>query len=114
MNKYIGYCGLDCESCEARIATVNGDEALRRKVAAEWSKLNHAEITPEMIRCNGCRTDGVKSLYCDSICGIRKCAVQKGCDTCAACTEMEECAKLGMILANNAEAKARLLENRKG
>ncbi len=23
MNDYIAYCGLDCETCEARIATVN-------------------------------------------------------------------------------------------
>lgn len=25
MNKYIAYCGLDCEKCEARIATINND-----------------------------------------------------------------------------------------
>ena len=25
MNKLIAYCGLDCEQCEARIATVNHD-----------------------------------------------------------------------------------------
>ncbi len=29
MNKLIAYCGLDCEKCEARIATVNQDEARR-------------------------------------------------------------------------------------
>ena len=25
MNDYIAYCGLDCETCEARLATVNND-----------------------------------------------------------------------------------------
>ena len=30
MNEYIAYCGLNCETCEARIATVNHDDALRR------------------------------------------------------------------------------------
>ena len=25
MNDYIAYCGLDCEACEARLATVNND-----------------------------------------------------------------------------------------
>ena len=40
MKKYIAYCGLDCESCEARRATVNDDDSLRQKVAKEWSELN--------------------------------------------------------------------------
>ena len=35
MEKMIAYCGLDCAACEARIATVQDDSALRRKFAAE-------------------------------------------------------------------------------
>ena len=62
MKKYIAYCGLDCESCEARRATVNDDDSLRQRVAKEWSALNGVEITPEMINCVGCRIDGVKHL----------------------------------------------------
>ena len=53
MKKYIACCGLDCESCEARRATVNDDDSLRQKVAKEWSELNGVEITPEMINCVG-------------------------------------------------------------
>ena len=30
MNAYIAYCGLDCETCEARIATINNNNALAR------------------------------------------------------------------------------------
>ena len=71
MIKYIAYCGLDCETCEARLATANNDEALRREVAKKWSELNGVQITPEMINCNGCRIDGVKSPYCSSLCPIR-------------------------------------------
>ena len=70
MNKYIAYCGLDCETCEARIATVNDDNELREEVAKLWSKLNGVEISPEMINCVGCRIDGVKTPFCDSICPI--------------------------------------------
>ena len=33
MNDYIAYCGLDCETCEARLATVNNDNELRIKVS---------------------------------------------------------------------------------
>ena len=49
MKQYIAYCGLDCERCEARKATVNNDDALRVKVAKLWSELNGVEITPDMI-----------------------------------------------------------------
>ena len=51
MNEYIAYCGLDCESCEARLATLNNDNALRQRVAKEWSELNGVEITRTVIPC---------------------------------------------------------------
>lgn len=34
MDKLIGCCGLDCETCDARIATVKNDDALREKTSA--------------------------------------------------------------------------------
>ena len=39
-NQLIGCCGLDCEVCDARIATLTNDTALREKTAALWTKLN--------------------------------------------------------------------------
>lgn len=60
MNKLIGCCGLDCEKCDARIATIANDNALREKTAALWTKLNGVMITPEMINCTGCRIEGAK------------------------------------------------------
>ena len=51
MRKMIARCGLDCEKCEAFIATERNDDALRAKVAREWSELNRVEITPDMINC---------------------------------------------------------------
>ena len=52
-NQLIGCCGLDCEKCDARVATVTNDNALREKTAALWTKLNGVTITPEMINCTG-------------------------------------------------------------
>ena len=105
MTKFIACCGLDCESCEARIATVNDNGALRQKVAKEWSDLNGMEITPEMINCVGCRIDGVKTLYCESLCPIRQCAQERNVETCGSCGEMDACEKLGMIVKNNPDAR---------
>ncbi len=104
MKDYIAYCGLDCETCDARIATVNNDNAQREKVAKHWSELNGMEITPEMINCVGCRIDGVKTPYCASLCPIRRCALERRVETCGDCGETETCEKLGAIVRNNAEA----------
>lgn len=52
-NQLIGCCGLDCETCDARIATLTNDNALREKTAALWTKLNGVTISPEMINCTG-------------------------------------------------------------
>lgn len=87
MRDMIAYCGLDCEKCDAYLATINDDQALREKTAKLWSELNHAPILPEHINCQGCRVDGVKTVYCESLCGIRQCALQKGVTTCGDCPE---------------------------
>ncbi len=113
MTDFIAYCGLDCEACEARIATVNDDNELRDKVSKLWSKLNNVEISPEMINCTGCRIEGVKTPFCDSICPIRQCALEKKIETCADCSEMEKCEKLGMIFANNENALQNLKNMKK-
>ena len=110
MKQFIAYCGLDCESCEARLATVSNDNELRRKVAKEWSELNGVEITPEMINCTGCRISGAKTPYSDKLCQIRQCALGRHYNTCADCGELDSCEKLGMIIKNNQDA----LRNLKG
>ena len=104
MKNFIAYCGLDCEKCEARLATINNDNELRKQVAETWSKLNNITITPEMINCEGCRTDGKKTVFCDKLCQIRQCAMNKKNETCGDCAEMKTCKKVAMVILNNAEA----------
>ena len=77
MKDMIGYCGLDCEKCDAYLATVNDDQALREKTAKLWAELNNAPILPEHINCEGCRVNGAKTVFCEHICEIRKCALEK-------------------------------------
>ncbi|MDE6605446.1 MAG: DUF3795 domain-containing protein [Clostridia bacterium] len=108
MNKLIAYCGLDCERCEARTATLNNDNQLREKVAKLWTELNGVEITAEMINCVGCRVDGVKTPFCNSLCPIRKCALSKSLKTCGDCSELQNCKTIYMITSNNTEALTNL------
>ena len=87
MKEMIGYCGLDCEKCDAYLATINDDHALREKTAKLWAELNH-----------------------DSLCGIRQCALKKGVMTCGDCPDLEKCQMVGMVISNTPEA----LKNLKG
>lgn len=108
MRKLIACCGLDCEKCDAYIATRTDDAELRQKTAELWSKLNGVEITADMINCSGCRVDGAKTPFCDAICPIRKCSVNKKYDTCADCGEIDSCQTLGTITNRNKQAMENL------
>lgn len=108
MKKLIAYCGLDCEKCDARMATLNNDNTLREKVAKLWSEMNRVTITPEMINCDGCRMDGVKTPFGDSLCPIRQCALGKKYETCGDCSALDGCQTVAMVISNNAEALGNL------
>lgn len=110
MKQLIACCGLDCENCDTRIATVRNDNELREETARKWSVMNHApEITAATIHCMGCRADGVKFAYCSLYCEIRKCVNEKGFDTCGDCAEVETCPRVGAVFQHAPEAKANLV-----
>ena len=100
MKQLIASCGLDCEKCEARIATLNDDNNLRLKVAKEWGEMNQMEFQPEWINCEGCRTDGCKTYYCSEVCKIRRRVKEKDYNTCGNCAELRTCSTLGELAAH--------------
>lgn len=110
MKNMIGYCGLDCEKCDAYLATINDDQELRIKTAKLWAELNNAPILHEHINCQGCRVEGIKTVFCDSICSIRQCALKKCVTTCGDCSELENCPTVETIIENNPS----VLKNLKG
>ena len=83
MKDKLGCCGLNCEKCDAKLATVNDDDELRKKTSKLWSSLNGVDIAPEMINCYGCRSGGVKTYFCENLCAVRKCVSAKKYQTCA-------------------------------
>ena len=108
MTLNIACCGIDCEKCDAFIATKNNDQALREKTAKLWSKLNNAPILPEHINCDGCRAEGRKTVFCESMCQIRKCALEKKVATCGDCPEMEQCPTVAVVHSYKPEARENL------
>jgi hypothetical protein len=97
MEKIIGCCGLNCATCDARIATIANDNELREKTAEKWrTQYNSPGLTAEMINCTGCREEGAKLGHCYE-CGIRNCVKSKEFQTCADCSELEKCELLKPI-----------------
>ena len=76
----IAYCGLDCEKCDAYLATVRKDAALQAEVAARW------KMKPEQIECLGCKS-GTALFNCT----LKKCASRRGLPTCAHCADFVTC-----------------------
>jgi hypothetical protein len=93
MAKMIAFCGVDCAECEGYLATQADDDEKRAEVAKDWSARYNADIKPESINCNGCRSAGRKFFYCSDICELRKCGIQKGVEHCGTCDEYP-CEKL--------------------
>ncbi len=109
MKELIACCGIDCETCEARIAMVNDDDALRAVVAAKWSEMYQAPgIVAASINCTGCRAPGVKFSHCETTCEIRKCSFSKGYATCGDCPDVESCPIVAFILQEVPGTRANL------
>jgi hypothetical protein len=108
----IAYCGLDCEQCEAFIATATDDEARRERIAREWSKNYNTILKPGDINCTGCRGDGVKLGYCEHGCQIRACALTKPITTCAGC-ESFGCERLQPVFKAAPQAREQLEQLRR-
>jgi hypothetical protein len=110
MEKLISCCGLNCVTCDARIATINNDDALRKITAEKWRVgYNAPNLTPAMINCTGCREEGVKFDHCN-ICEIRNCVKSGGYNTCGDCPDMETCSIVSAVHKYVPEAKTNLQE----
>ena len=104
MEKLIACCGLNCDTCDARIATVQNNDELRKATAEKWQKMYNAPSFPvEAINCTGCRMEGVKFSHCNA-CEIRICVQKKGYETCGDCFEMDSCEIVAMVHKHVPEA----------
>lgn len=69
---------MDCERCDARIATINNDDKLLKRTAEHWCKMNNTdEIKPEHINYMGCRAEVIKTYFCTFMYKVRKCCIEK-------------------------------------
>lgn len=88
----LGYCGVNCSECPSYKGTVSHDLALLEKAAGSFSE--GAYSVTEWV-CLGCQPadQPILAKYCAK-CQIRKCAIQKGVQNCAACDDFEKCPQI--------------------
>lgn len=111
MSEIIAYCGLDCSECPAYIATVEDDDDKRKDLAEKWST-EEFPLKPENVNCRGCTEKTDVMSFCGD-CDVRECAVSKGIENCAYCSEYQ-CDKLDKIFNMDTGAKKRLDDIKKG
>lgn len=87
--RMIAACGLDCGSCEIRLAPTNPDAA---KVVIDWFKRKGwladgegiEQVIDRKMYCTGCL--GSREIHWSSDCWILSCCVdQKGLKNCSKC-----------------------------
>ena len=85
----IAYCGINCDECPSYIGTITGDETLLIQMNEEFGDGKTDAID---FVCLGCKYTDLRLIATDCArCGIRACALAKGIDFCATCTEYETC-----------------------
>jgi len=81
----IAPCGIECDACDALIATLTNNNQMREEMAAKWSTPEQP-INPSDIACLGCLHPETHIAYADK-CPVRRCVVGRGVETCAHCSE---------------------------
>ncbi len=109
MAQLIAFCGLDCDKCEAYIATQAKDVAAQQRVAEKWQKdFNLPNTTIADVTCDGCVTaNGRLSGYCGT-CPIRACGVTHGLENCGHCPDYAKCDKLADFFSHVPAARETL------
>lgn len=102
----IAYCGLHCDDCEMFKVTQENDQEQKERIAKRWFDQTSIEFEPEDINCQGCKSD-LLSGWCQQICKVRPCAVERKVETCAHC-DSYPCPKITELLSDEPLAKANL------
>jgi len=103
----IAYCGIDCLKCKSYIATQSGSRGALAKVAKDLEKMYRAEVKPEYVICDGCKTDKRHSFFCSNLCKMRQCCIGKKYNSCIECSDYP-CKELEFELNNTPEARKNL------
>lgn len=108
----VAYCGLDCNGCPIRWATLEPNLGMQRKMREAIVRLGREHYGMEMEHeditdCDGCRAEIGKRFSGCRNCAIRECAKGKRISSCAACGEYP-CRRLEKFFVSDPTAKMHL------
>jgi hypothetical protein len=91
----LAYCGEDCEECNIYQATVYREE-LKPETVKRWQedfKKYHGIdlLDPNLLKCRGCRYEGLDIFYGFKLCPVRHCCKTRGLNSCGLCPEWQMC-----------------------
>ena len=112
IEKMIAYCGLICQGCPIRLATREEDDEkkykMRVEIAQQIKKHYGQDCKAEDVTdCDGCKSGTGRLFSGCKTCHIRRCAIEKGFENCAHCSEYA-CDRLKEFFVKDPEAKTRL------
>jgi hypothetical protein len=111
MYENIAYCGLDCNKCDAYLATQAQDLERKKQIAERWTRETGTQFTAQDIECHGCKSQKL-SGWCNQVCLIRPCAENRRVATCAHCSDYQ-CAEIMRFLSTEPVAREELDEIRR-
>ena len=94
--KNLTYCGFTCNNqCTLYRATMENSMELRMKAYKEfkWKEKFNVDFDPDKIFCYGCKPKDKPLSINVNACTVRKCAIEKGHDSCIECTSLAACDK---------------------
>ena len=100
-------CGMDCTACDAYKATINNDDKMKASVARQWTIMSGAPVEARHINCLGCRGGGAKTHFCEALCEIRRCCLNKEIEHCGLC-DVFPCDKVSEVFLFSPDNRARL------
>jgi hypothetical protein len=92
--KKLMYCGIRCDGqCELYRATVNNDVELKKKVYVnwKWKEKFGFEFDPGQVFCYTCKPGEQPLKIGIDRCGMRKCAMANGMESCVQCKSLQSC-----------------------
>ena len=99
----LSYCGIDCATCPAYIATQAEDIEKLTTLAGEWFE---GATDYSIILCDGCKSEDRIMKWC-SECPTRACAIDHGLENCAYCEDYG-CEKLLKVFELSDEPRKNL------
>ena len=76
-------CGYRCDLCQFYTKNIKSQQD-REKVSRDFNRIFGYYVAPEDVECVGCKNEG---KHADPSCTVRPCALKKGVENCAHCSE---------------------------